>query len=247
MLLQRRLPMAMVSIAGMLFRRAICTHILRAIGRAWGWRRRIGADEFNTVRDLAVAVGLAERHVSRQLRLAYLAPEVLKRLVFDREVTAITVMQLTESTALPWPDQAGVVFCESWPTFPKWHAVLLQDRLIAQANQAFSAPSGICGRVNAWNWADGHLNPPRPCSRVTSFSVAGGRILAFWFRLGADAYHVDGGGVELMNGDEHCGHNRIWFCVPHTVANTVFNTAFSLGLLPNHQKHTFTHTKKMSC
>ena len=59
-------------------------HILRAIGRAWAWRRRMEAGEFGTVRDLAIAVNLAERHVSRQLRLAYLAPEVLKRLVFGR-------------------------------------------------------------------------------------------------------------------------------------------------------------------
>ena len=85
-------------------------HILRAIGRAWGWRRRMEAGEFGTVRDLAIAVNLAERHVSRQLRLAYLAPEVLKRLVFGREVSAVTVMQLTESAALPWVEQAGVVF-----------------------------------------------------------------------------------------------------------------------------------------
>jgi hypothetical protein len=49
-------------------------HILRAISRAWGWRRRMEAGEFGTVRDLTIAVGLAERHVSRQLRLAYLAP-----------------------------------------------------------------------------------------------------------------------------------------------------------------------------
>jgi hypothetical protein len=68
------------------------------------------AVKFSTVRDLAIAVNLAERHVSRQLRLAYLAPEVLKRLVFSREVTAVTVMQLTESAALPWVEQAGVVF-----------------------------------------------------------------------------------------------------------------------------------------
>lgn len=85
-------------------------HILRAIGRAWAWRRRMEAGEFGTVRDLAIAVKLAERHVSRQLRLAYLAPDVLKRLVFGREVTAITVMQLTESAALPWAEQAMVVF-----------------------------------------------------------------------------------------------------------------------------------------
>lgn len=85
-------------------------HILRALGRAWAWRRRMEASEFGTVRDLAIAVNLAERHVSRQLRLAYLAPEVLKRLVFGREVTAVTLMQLTESAALPWVEQAGVVF-----------------------------------------------------------------------------------------------------------------------------------------
>ena len=88
-------------------------HILRAIGRAWAWRRRMEAGEFGTVRDLAIAVNLAERHVSRQLRLAYLAPEVLKRLVFGREVTAVTIMQLTESAALPWADQAKVVLDEA--------------------------------------------------------------------------------------------------------------------------------------
>jgi hypothetical protein len=88
-------------------------HILRAIGRAWAWRRRMEAGKFGTVRDLAIAVNLAERHVSRQLRLAYLAPEVLKRLVFGREVTAVTLMQLTESAALPWVEQAGIVFGEA--------------------------------------------------------------------------------------------------------------------------------------
>ena len=68
------------------------------------------AGEFGTVRDLAITVNLAERHVSRQLRLAYLAPDVLRRLVYKREVTAITVMHLTESAALLWAEQAGVVF-----------------------------------------------------------------------------------------------------------------------------------------
>ena len=85
-------------------------HILRAIGRAWAWRRRMEAGEFGTVRDLAIAVDLAERHVSRQLRLAYLAPEVLKRLVYGREITALSLIKLTECAALPWAHQADVVF-----------------------------------------------------------------------------------------------------------------------------------------
>jgi hypothetical protein len=88
-------------------------HILRAIGRAWAWRRRMEAGEFGTVRDLAIDVNLAERHVSRQLRLAYLAPKVLKRLVYKRDVAAATIMQLTECALLSWKEQEVWVFGEA--------------------------------------------------------------------------------------------------------------------------------------
>ena len=70
------------------------------------------AGEFGTVRDLAIAVKLAERHVSRQLRLAYLAPEVLKRLVYKREVSAATVKQLADCALLSWQEQEVWVFGE---------------------------------------------------------------------------------------------------------------------------------------
>jgi hypothetical protein len=80
-------------------------HILRAIGRAWGWRRRMEAGEFGTVRDLAIAVGLAERHVSRQLRLAYLAPEVLKRLVYGREALGVSLYDLCFLAGEAWVEQ----------------------------------------------------------------------------------------------------------------------------------------------
>ena len=85
-------------------------HILRAIGRAWAWRRRLEAGEFGTVRDLALAVNLAERHVSRQLRLAYLAPEVLKRLVYKRDAVAVTEITLGNCALLPWAEQVKVTF-----------------------------------------------------------------------------------------------------------------------------------------
>ena len=68
------------------------------------------AGEFSTITDLAKAVGLAERYVSRQLRLAYLAPGVLKRLVYEREVPAVTLRKLTDVAALPWDEQPGRVF-----------------------------------------------------------------------------------------------------------------------------------------
>ena len=85
-------------------------HILRAIGRAWAWRRRMEAGEFGTVRDLAIAVNLAERHVSRQLRLAYLAPEVLKRLTCGREAPAVSLYDLCNLVGEVWEIQACRAF-----------------------------------------------------------------------------------------------------------------------------------------
>ena len=85
-------------------------HVLRAIGRAWSWRRRMEAGEFGTVRDLSIAVRLSERQVSRRMRLAYLAPAVLKRIVYKRDVPAVTLLNLIEIAALPWDEQGNAVF-----------------------------------------------------------------------------------------------------------------------------------------
>ena len=67
------------------------------------------ASEFGTVRDLAIAVNLAERHVSRQLRLAYLAPEVLKRLTCGREAPSVSLYDLCFLAGEAWGEQVGRV------------------------------------------------------------------------------------------------------------------------------------------
>lgn len=85
-------------------------HVLRAIGRTWNWRRRMEAGEFGTVRDLAITVKLSERQVSRRMRLAYLAPDVLGRLVYRRETTAVTIVELVDIAWLPRDEQEGAVF-----------------------------------------------------------------------------------------------------------------------------------------
>lgn len=85
-------------------------HILRAIGRAWAWRRRMEAGEFNTVEDLAAALKLGDRHVSRLLRLAYLSPEVLKRMTTAREATSLSMRDLFFLAGMTWADQARQVF-----------------------------------------------------------------------------------------------------------------------------------------
>ena len=46
----------------------------------------------------------AERHVGRQLRLDYLAPEVLRRPIYKHDAVAVAVAEvdLSKRAALPW-------------------------------------------------------------------------------------------------------------------------------------------------
>lgn len=66
--------------------------------------------EFATIQELAEAVRLAERHVSRQLRLAYLAPEVLKRLTCGREASAVDLYDLCFLAGVDWSHQLRTTF-----------------------------------------------------------------------------------------------------------------------------------------
>lgn len=85
-------------------------HILRAIGRAWAWRRRMEAGEFSTVEELATELKLGDRHVNRLLRLAYLSPEVLKRMACGRETTALSLRDLCFLAKTKWDTQLSGVF-----------------------------------------------------------------------------------------------------------------------------------------
>ena len=85
-------------------------HILRALGRAWAWRRRLEAGEAATIQEIAKAEGFTDRFVSRMIRLAYLSPDVLERLVISRDPPSVSVNELIEASYLPWAVQNPRVF-----------------------------------------------------------------------------------------------------------------------------------------
>ena len=88
-------------------------HILRALGRAWAWRRRLESGAATTVHDIAKVEKVTDRFISRTMRLAYLAPEVLERLVVRLEPPAISVAALIDATYLPWANQERCAYTES--------------------------------------------------------------------------------------------------------------------------------------
>jgi hypothetical protein len=77
-------------------------HILRAIGRAWAWRRKLASGEIASIDDLAEAERVSDRFVSRTLRLTYLSPEVLRRLLVERQPPALSLPQLIDATRQSW-------------------------------------------------------------------------------------------------------------------------------------------------
>lgn len=90
--------------------RAQDAHVLRAIARAWNWRRRLERGEASTIADIANAENLSDRYVSRMVRLAYLAPEVLEKLLLHRIQPALSLNDLMAVAGLPWAEQMGAVF-----------------------------------------------------------------------------------------------------------------------------------------
>lgn len=85
-------------------------HVLRAIARAWNWRRRIERGEASTIADIANAENLSDRYVSRMMRLAYLAPDVLEKLLISRISPALSLNDLVAVAELPWAEQMEAVF-----------------------------------------------------------------------------------------------------------------------------------------
>lgn len=78
--------------------RAQDPHILKALGRAWAWRRKLENGEVATVGDLAKLEGVTDRFISRTMRLAYLSPDVIMRLLIAQDPTAVSCNDLVSAT-----------------------------------------------------------------------------------------------------------------------------------------------------
>jgi hypothetical protein len=88
-------------------------HVLRAIARARSWRRQLETGAVSTIQDIAEAEKVTDRFVSRMMRLAYLSPEVLERLVITRVPPALSLNDLVAVADLPWAQQTTMAFEEA--------------------------------------------------------------------------------------------------------------------------------------
>jgi hypothetical protein len=80
-------------------------HVLRAIARAWNWRRQLETGTAFTIQDIATAEKISERYVSRMILLAYLSPEVLEHPFIKRVPPALSLNDLMAVAKLPWTEK----------------------------------------------------------------------------------------------------------------------------------------------
>jgi hypothetical protein len=90
--------------------RAQDPHVLRAITRAWNWRRQLETGTASTILGIAAAEKISDSFVARMMRLAYLSPEVLDHLVIRRMPPALSLNDLVAVADRPWAEQMGRVF-----------------------------------------------------------------------------------------------------------------------------------------
>jgi hypothetical protein len=89
---------------------AVEAHVLRAVAKAWSWRRKLDAGKASANLDLAHAEDVSGRYIGRMIKLAYLAPAVLEKLLLQRRPLAVSLKDLTAIADMPWAEQGAAAF-----------------------------------------------------------------------------------------------------------------------------------------
>ena len=79
--------------------------LVKALARAFRWRRMMEAGRFATLNELAAAEKINSSYVSRMLRLTLLAPDIVEAILDGRQPERMTLPALMEPFAVLWERQ----------------------------------------------------------------------------------------------------------------------------------------------
>ena len=80
--------------------------MVKALARAFRWRKMLDTGVHATLEDLARAKGVAPSYVSRILRLTLLAPEIVEAILDGRQPAELQLDDLLEGFPLEWEGRA---------------------------------------------------------------------------------------------------------------------------------------------
>lgn len=79
--------------------------LVKALARAFRWKRMVDSGEFATIAELAEREGIAPSYMTRVLRLTLLAPCIVAAILNGRQDPAVTLARLMEGVPADWCDQ----------------------------------------------------------------------------------------------------------------------------------------------
>ena len=78
------------------------TTLVKALARAFRWRRMMEAGRYGTINELAAAEKINSSYVSRLLRLTLLSPDIVEAILDGRQPDAMTLPALMEPFPVEW-------------------------------------------------------------------------------------------------------------------------------------------------
>ena len=79
--------------------------LIKAVARAFRWRRMLETRRFTTVNELAAAEKINASYVSRVLRLTLLAPDIVEAILNGEQASTIGLPRLLEPFESAWAAQ----------------------------------------------------------------------------------------------------------------------------------------------
>jgi hypothetical protein len=79
--------------------------LIKAVARAFRWRRMLESGRFATIHELAAAEKINPSYVSRVLRLTLLAPDIVEAILDGRQPSGMTLPGLMAPFRVEWERQ----------------------------------------------------------------------------------------------------------------------------------------------
>ena len=79
--------------------------LIKALARAFRWKRMLESGEFATIAELAEREGIAPSYMTRVLRLTLLAPDIVEAILDGRQRPEVTLTRLMEGFPEEWEHQ----------------------------------------------------------------------------------------------------------------------------------------------
>jgi len=80
--------------------------LVKALARAFRWKRMLESGEFATIAELAEREGIAPSYMTRVLRLTLLAPDIIEGILDGKQGPEVTLAKVLEPFPLTWQHQA---------------------------------------------------------------------------------------------------------------------------------------------